>query len=64
MRRIKVRACCAGAGVLLSRHGTAPVDDLFSISQAENEAHTVMGKRYERINQELFRRLLVRHAVS
>lgn len=40
---------------LIDAHVTDPVDDLFSIRQAENEAHTGMGKRYERINQELFR---------
>ncbi|WP_329009122.1 GIY-YIG nuclease family protein [Streptomyces sp. NBC_01601] len=40
---------------LIDAHVTDPVDDLLSITRAENEAHIGMGKRYERINQELFR---------
>lgn len=40
---------------LIDAHVTNLVDDLLSITMAENEAHTGMGKRYERINQELFR---------
>ncbi|MER6149327.1 GIY-YIG nuclease family protein [Streptomyces hirsutus] len=40
---------------LIDAHVTDPVDDLLSITRAENEAHIGMGKRYERINRELFR---------
>lgn len=40
---------------LIDAHITDAVDDLFSITQAETEAHTGMGKRYVRISQELFR---------
>lgn len=40
---------------LIDAHVTDLVDGLSSITQAEIEAHTGMGKRYERINRELFR---------